>query len=220
MRGSLPKDQLLFDPEIERTLPRVNSKTRRRRKIAEERRLREEASPSSSVQSEEVVAETFEEQMAEVRTEMSANSPRRTAQFAHAEGVRNTEMKTGILQLLYASPFTGNDHEDPFAHLTKFYEIAGATGIDAAGEEALFKRLFPHSLLGKEKEWYLDQAPSVMTDWNLLEEKFLERYFPQSRFMEAKTAIAVFTQGGNESLNEAWEIFKSMLRKCKGHGFD
>jgi hypothetical protein len=59
-----------------------------------------------------------------------------------------------------------------------------------------------------------------MTDWNLLEEKFLERYFPQSRFMEAKTAIAVFTQGGNESLNEAWERFKSMLRKCKGHGFD
>ena len=38
--------------------------------------------------------------------------------------------------------------------------------------------------------------------------------------MEAKTAIAVFTQGGNESLNEAWKRFKSMLRKCKGHGFD
>src|SRR3954465_6061383 len=129
-------------------------------------------------------------------------------------------MKTGILQLVYASPFTGMDHEDPFAHLTKFYEIAGSTGVDAANEESLFKRLFPHSLVGKSKEWYLDQPPNVMTDWNLLEEKFLERFFPQSRFMEAKTAIAVFTQGGNESLNEAWERFKSMLRKCKGHGLD
>src|SRR3954466_3842810 len=38
--------------------------------------------------------------------------------------------------------------------------------------------------------------------------------------MEAKTAIAVFNQGSNESLNDAWERFKSMLRKCKGHGFD
>nr|XP_058759149.1 uncharacterized protein LOC131632423 [Vicia villosa] len=111
-----------------------------------------------------------------VPTEMSANSPRRTAQFArNAQGGANTEMKTGILQLVYANPFTGMDHEDPFAHLTKFYEIA---------------------------------------------EKFLERYFPQSRFMEAKTAIAVFNQGSNESLNDAWERFKSMLRKCKGHGFD
>ncbi|XP_058784897.1 uncharacterized protein LOC131659769 [Vicia villosa] len=154
-----------------------------------------------------------------VPTEMSANSPRRTAQFArNAQGGANTEMKTGILQLVYASPFTGMDHEDPFAHLTKFYEIAGSTGVDAANEESLFKRLFPHSLVGKSKEWYLDQPPNVMTDWNLLEEKFLERFFPQSRFMEAKTAIAVFTQGGNESLNEAWERFKSMLRKCKGHG--
>ncbi|XP_058778263.1 uncharacterized protein LOC131652428 [Vicia villosa] len=111
-----------------------------------------------------------------VPTEMSANSPRRTAQFArNAQGGANTEMKIGILQLVYANPFTGMDHEDPFAHLTKFYEIA---------------------------------------------EKFLERYLPQSRFMEAKTAIAVFNQGSNESLNEAWERFKSMLRKCKGHGFD
>ncbi|XP_058761462.1 uncharacterized protein LOC131634855 [Vicia villosa] len=112
------------------------------------------------------------------------------------------------------------DHEDPFTHLTKFYEIAGSTGVNEAGEETLFKRLFPHSLIGKAKEWYLDQQPRVMTDWNLLEENFLERYFPQSRFMEIKTAIAVFTQGSNESLNEAWERFKSMLRKCKGHGFD
>ncbi|XP_058726340.1 uncharacterized protein LOC131597670 [Vicia villosa] len=89
-----------------------------------------------------------------VPTEMSANSPRRTAQFArNAQGGANTEMKTGILQLVYANPFTGMDHEDPFAHLTKFYEIAGSTGVDAANEESLFKRLFPHSLIGKAKEW-------------------------------------------------------------------
>ena len=59
-----------------------------------------------------------------------------------------------------------------------------------------------------------------MTDWNRLEEKFLERFFPQSRFLEAKTAISVFSQGGVESLNEAWERYKSMLRKCLSHGFD
>ena len=59
-----------------------------------------------------------------------------------------------------------------------------------------------------------------MIDWNVLEEKFLERFFPYNRFMEAKTSIAVFSQGASESLNEAWERFKSMLRKCQGHGFD
>src|SRR3954467_3232589 len=222
MREKASEAQFHFDPEIERTLRKLNSKTRRRRKLAQEKRQREEASTSSNNQIEEVVVDTFEGDMAGVvPTEMPANSPRRTAQCAcNAQGGANTEMKTGILQLVYANPFTGMDHEDPFAHLTKFYEIAGSTGVDAANEESLFKRLFPHSLLGKAKEWYLDQLPNVMTDWNLLEEKFLERYFPQSRFMEAKTAIAVFNQGSNEFLNDVWERFKSMLRKCKGHGFD
>src|ERR1043165_9623365 len=59
-----------------------------------------------------------------------------------------------------------------------------------------------------------------MTNWNVLEEKFLERFFPQSRFMEAKTAISVFSQGVNEPLNRAWERYKSMLKKCPSHGFD
>ncbi|XP_058764942.1 uncharacterized protein LOC131638400 isoform X1 [Vicia villosa] len=83
-----------------------------------------------------------------------------------------------------------------------------------------FRRLFPHSLIGKAKEWYLDQPNNVMINWNELEEKFLDRFFPHNRFMEAKTSIAVFSQGPNEALNEAWERFKSMVRKCKGHGFD
>ena len=126
----------------------------------------------------------------------------------------------GTLNLLYGSPFTGRDHEDPFAFLTKFYEIALAAGVDQAQELPLFKRLFPHALLGKAKDWYLDQTPAVMTDWNVLEEKFIERFFSHNRFMESKTAISVFSQGTNESLNEAWERFKSMLRKCKGRGFD
>ncbi|XP_058784543.1 uncharacterized protein LOC131659354 [Vicia villosa] len=149
-----------------------------------------------------------------------ANSPRLNPQFARtAANGRTSELKTGILQLICASPFAGLDHEDPYTHLTRFYELASTTGVAQAEEETLFKRLFPHSLLSKVKDWYLDQPETVMTDWNTLEEKFLERFYSQNRFFDAKTTIAVFSQGSNESLNEAWERFKAMLRKCKGHGF-
>ena len=65
-----------------------------------------------------------------------------------------------------------------------------------------------------------DEYNQVMTNWNTLEEKFLERFFPHHKFMEAKTSIAVFAQGTTETLNEAWERYKSMLRKCPNHGFD
>ncbi|MCI40862.1 hypothetical protein A2U01_0062095, partial [Trifolium medium] len=57
------------------------------------------------------------------------NSPRRLAHLARPQrGARQTEMKTGLLHLLYANPFSGLPHEDPYNHLVKFYEIAGSLG--------------------------------------------------------------------------------------------
>src|ERR1051325_7340822 len=224
MRGSIPVDQLLFDPEIERTARRLNSSAKRRKRQARQREERGEASTSSTPP---VFGEVTT--MAENQPQPQppppprgpcVNSPRHNAQFARQANARVAEMKTGLLQLLYASPFHGHDHEDPYTHLTKFYEIAGAAGAPEDQEEQYFQRLFPHSLVGKAKDWYLDQLQDTMTNWNVLEEKFLERCFPQSRFMEAKTVISVFSQGANEPLNRAWERYKSMLRKCPSHGFD
>lgn len=84
----------------------------------------------------------------------------------------------------------------------------------------MFMRLFPHSLIGKEKEWHLDQPTQTMTNWKVLEEKILDRFFPHNKFMETKTTIVIFSQGLSESLCEAWEHYKSMLRRCLNHDFD
>ena len=51
-------------------------------------------------------------------------------------------MKTGLLHLVYANPFSGLDHEDPYTHLIKFYELAGTLDAPATEEEAIFMRLF------------------------------------------------------------------------------
>ncbi|WJX83501.1 hypothetical protein P8452_66161 [Trifolium repens] len=45
-------------------------------------------------------------------------------------------------------------------------------------------------------------------------------FFPHNKFMEARIAIALFSQRSNETLCEAWERYKSMLRRCHNHGFD
>src|ERR1044072_4553178 len=220
MRGSVPVDQLLFDPEIKRTARRLNSSAKRRKRLARQRQERGESSTSSTppVLGEVIMAD--QPPPPPPPRGPCVNSPHHTAQFACQANARFTEMKTGLLQILYANPFHGHDHEDPYTHLTKFYEIAGAARAPEDQEEQYFQRLFPHSLVGKAKDWYLDKLQESMTNWNVLEEKFLERFFPQSRFMEAKTAISVFSQGVNEPLNRAWERYKSMLRKCPSHGFD
>ena len=176
MRGSVPEDQLLFDPEIERTVRRLNSKTRRRRQLAKQRR---EQGEGSNINQHTPIMAAPPPPLPPPGP--CANSPRRAAQFArNANNARQSEMKTGLLQIMYQNPFTGLDHEDPYTHLIKFYEIAGSAGVQEGEEEQLFQRLFPHSLIGKAKDWYLDQSTQTMTSWNVLEEKFLERFFPQS----------------------------------------
>ncbi|GAU24667.1 hypothetical protein TSUD_322750 [Trifolium subterraneum] len=227
MRRQVSANNLLFDPEIERTARRNNSKTRKKKQQAKQREQQEGSFVSVSSTSpvaEEIMAgipqpQTQPEDGGGVRP--CHNSLRRLAHLARPpRGARPTEIKTGLLQLLYANPFTGLLHEDPYNHLVKFYEIAGSLDPTEAEEESLFMRMFPHSLLGTTKDWYLDQPAQTMTNWNTLEEKFLDRFFPHHKFMEAKTSITVFAQGSNETLCEAWDRYKSMLRKCPNHGFD
>ncbi|GAU46631.1 hypothetical protein TSUD_284790 [Trifolium subterraneum] len=227
MRGKVSAGNLLFDPEIERTARKNNSQRRKRKQLAKQKGLQEES--SASISSTSSIAEEMAEPPVEPNhndgrgegTRPCHNSPRRLAHLARPpRGARQTEMKTGLLQLLYANPFTGLSHEDPYNHLVKFYEIAGSLGAPEAEEEAAFMRMFPHSLVGKAKDWYLDLPAQVMTNWNTLEEKILDQFFPHHKFMESKTSIAVFSQGSNETLCEAWDRYKAMLRKCPNHGFD
>jgi hypothetical protein len=129
-------------------------------------------------------------------------------------------MKSKTIQLVTQHPFSGLDHEDPYKHLSTFYGLAGTLGMKEYEEETLFTRLFPHSLIGKTKEWYLDQPTDLMKYWNELEKAFQERFFPEDRHLEAKTAVTTFFQGSSESLCDAWECYKCLLRNSPKHGFD
>jgi len=47
----------------------------------------------------------------------------------------------------------------------------------------------------------------------------MKKYFPESKTAEGKTAISSFHQFLDESLSEALERFRSLLRKTPTHGF-
>ncbi|XP_020235005.1 uncharacterized protein LOC109814900 [Cajanus cajan] len=90
-----------------------------------------------------------------------------------AKPTKGVEMKPTLLSLITANQFAGMDHEDPYTHLSTFYELIGTMGVPGEDEEAVYLRLFPFSLTGAD-----------------------------------------------EPLCEAWERYKSLLRKCPNHGFD
>ena len=74
------------------------------------------------------------------------------------------------------------DREDPMAHLRKFYEITWSLDTSDSEEELVLVGLFLNYLVGKTKDWYLDQLDSMMTNQNTLENKLINYFYSQSKF--------------------------------------
>jgi len=55
--------------------------------------------------------------------------------------------------------------------------------------------LFPFSLAGKANEWLIYHPNQSLTGWKDVEENFLQRFFPFSRYIEAKFEISMFRHG-------------------------
>nr|GEW26607.1 reverse transcriptase domain-containing protein [Tanacetum cinerariifolium] len=71
-----------------------------------------------------------------------------------------------------------------------------------------------------EARIWLDKEPprSILT-WKDLGSKFINQFFPPSKTTYLRNEITNFLQKPNETLNEAWERFKDLLRQCAHHGF-
>ena len=85
-------------------------------------------------------------------------------------------------------------------------------------EDAVRLRVFPFSLRDRAKEWLNSLPPGSITTWDELVQRFLSKFFPPAKTAKLRNEITSFTQYDQESLYEAWERFKEMLRKCPHHG--
>ena len=129
------------------------------------------------------------------------------------------ELKPVMFQMLQTvGQFSGMSTEDPHLHLRLFMEVSDSFKLPGVSEDALRLKLFPYSLRDRARAW-LNSLPSnsVMT-WNDLAEKFLMKYFPPTKNAKLRNDITGFQQMDGESLYEAWERYKELLRKCPHHG--
>jgi len=111
------------------------------------------------------------------------------------------------------------DHEDPYTHFSTFIELCSIIGASDKDAKVVYLRAFSFSLTGNIKTWLQSSNKSLNT-WEEVEEKFIARFFPSSKFVSAKSAIATFSQGSDEPLCETCERLKSLLRRCPNHGFE
>ena len=65
------------------------------------------------------------------------------------------ELKSALINMVQSSQFCGKAHEDASAHLQHFLEICTTFTIKRVTRDAILLRLFPFSLLGKAKQWFM-----------------------------------------------------------------
>ncbi|KAK2354700.1 hypothetical protein QL285_092185 [Trifolium repens] len=129
------------------------------------------------------------------------------------------EFKPMMFQMLQTiGQFSGAATYDPHLHLKQFLEVASKFKIPGITDDAFRLRLFPYSLRDRAKGWLNSLEPNSIATWNALAEKFLAKYFPPVKNAKMRNEITSFRQGEDESLFDAWERYKEMLRQCPHHG--
>ncbi|XP_073277635.1 uncharacterized protein [Primulina huaijiensis] len=211
MPKSLDVELEQFDPEIERTF-------RRRR---QQQRLKE------------LMERHEHEHEEEHHEERHIEIPRRIPMLEYAQpsldGARPSivrpivwanhfEIKPAIIQMIQNTvQFGGTAVDDPNTHIADFLEICDTFKFNGVSDNDVRLRLFPFSLRDKAKAWLNCLPVGSITTWEDMAKAFLIKYFPPSKTMKLRADITTFAQFDQESLYEAWERFKDLLRRCPHH---
>ncbi|GAU40459.1 hypothetical protein TSUD_134610 [Trifolium subterraneum] len=198
--------ELIFDPEIEKTAKAKRKAVRLARQAA---RL---ASGTEEILEEEVSSPNTSDNETESMAGV-VQPPRRTlGDYGQATDGQNLnlgfqpvnpasfDIKNTVLSALKENQFSGGESECPNIHLSRFYEACGYTDPTGISESNKKLRLFPLSLTGRAKDWIDTLPPNSIATWDELELKFRERYFPIHKFLERRNDITNFEQGDSESL--------------------
>ncbi|XP_073120441.1 uncharacterized protein [Henckelia pumila] len=207
MQHSSEAKLLPFDPEIERTF-------RRRRKqqkeaMEEQERLRGDGEAKNN-------APPIYRSMMDSAFPSLENA--RPSIIRPTIAANQFEIKPAIIQMVQNTvQFGGMTIDDPYAHQNFFLEICDTFKIKGVSDDAICLRLFPFSLRDKAKAWLTNLPAGSITTWDDLAKVFLNKYFPPSKSMKLRADITTFAQGKQETLYEAWERYKDLLRRCPHH---
>ena len=103
--------------------------------------------------------------------------------------------------------------------MATFIEICNTVKITDVPDEAIRLSLFSFSLAGEAKRWLHSFKGNNLKTWEEVVEKFLKKYFPESKTAEGKAAISSFHQFPDESLSKELERLRGLLRRTPTHGF-
>ena len=111
-------------------------------------------------------------------------------------GGENFKIKTGLITMVQASPFSGKANEDASAHLQQFLEFCSTFIVKGVSQDAIRLWLFLFSPLGRAKQWFYANRSSVNT-WDNCTKAFLAKFFPTGKTNAFRGRISSFQQASN-----------------------
>ena len=123
----------------------------------------------------------------------------------------NISYPHSLIQLIQGNLFHGFQNEYLYAHLASYIEICNTVKIAGVPEDAIRLNLFSFSLAGEAIRWLQSFKGNSLKTWEEVMEKFLKKYFLESKTTEGKATISLFHQFHDESLSEALERFRGLL---------
>ena len=105
---------------------------------------------------------------------------------------QNLTYPPSLIQLIQSNLFHGLPNEDPYSHLATYIEICNTVKLAGLPEDATRLSLFSFSLSGEAKRWLHSFKGNNLKTWDEVVEKFLKKYFPESKTAEGKAIISSF----------------------------
>ncbi|GJR86492.1 hypothetical protein Tco_0210503 [Tanacetum coccineum] len=160
----------------------------------------------------ETMAETMEQYMSKTRADYGSGVSR-----PKIKDKDNFELKGQFLKELQTNTFSGSDHEDANEHIKKVLEIVNLFHIPNITIDQVMLRAFPMSLTEAASRWLRNEPTGLITTWDGLKTKFLNKYCPSTHTAKKMEEINNFQQEPDENLYQAWERFKELLIKYPQH---
>ena len=102
----------------------------------------------------------------------------------------------------------------------RFLRMANTVKLNGVRPGVIKLQLFPFSLRDTTTSWFESLPYGSVNTWDELVEAFMGRFFPYALTSERRGEIIIFKQGEYESLYNAWERYKKLLKRCPMHGID
>ncbi|GJU85552.1 retrovirus-related pol polyprotein from transposon TNT 1-94 [Tanacetum coccineum] len=143
----------------------------------------------------EITMETMEQYMSKTRGNYGSGVVR-----PKINDKTHIELKGKYLKELRENTFSDFKHKDANEHIKKVLEIIDLFHIPKVAQDQVMLSVFPMSLTGAASRWLRNEPSGLITNWETLKMKFLNKYCPPAPTTKKMEEINNFQQEPDESI--------------------